>query len=244
MHISLTQVGKRFGTHTALDGVSATIPAGSIVAVLGANGAGKATLLRLLATVQVPSSGEIAIDGELLSRERIDLRRRLMYLPEPPPLKLSDTPLGYMASMLAVYEVEPRAVGERVTAIYDELDLLPLAETEVATLSRGQAYKSALAALLAVDSELWLLDEPFAAGMDPQGAAVLKRHAHKASAQGKTIIYTTQMIEVAEQFADLLLILDHGRLHALTSVPELRAIAPGDHVLERLFADLHAAARP
>jgi ABC-type multidrug transport system ATPase subunit len=237
MQISLAGVGKRLGSVQALIDVSCEIPPGSIVAVLGANGAGKSTLLKLLASMWIPTSGEIQLDGEGLHRQRVDLRKRIAYLPDSPYM-LGRTPLDHIAAMLDIYEVDSPGIEERVAAVLGELDLLPLAECSLRTLSRGQQFKAALAALLALDPELWLLDEPFAAGMDPQGIAVLKRYANKAAARGSTILYTTQIVEIAEQFSDRVLVFHRGTLHAYESLTNLAQRAPGERVLERILDEL------
>jgi ABC-type multidrug transport system ATPase subunit len=240
MHIRLDHVTKRFGSVAALDDVSLEIAPGQLVAVLGANGAGKSTLLRLLATVQLPTSGSIHFDDQPLSRARLDLRKRLMMLPDIPPIIGGGTPLQHLADLIGLYEAERPGLEDLVVSLYGELDLLPLAECSFTGLSRGQVYKAVLAGLMAVDPELWLLDEPFAAGMDPQGLATLKRQISKATARGRTVLYTTQILELAEQFSDRVLILNNGRLHAFDSMANLRNGAAREHGLEGLFAQLRA----
>lgn len=240
MQILLDRVTKRFGSVAALDDVSLEIAPGQLVAVLGANGAGKSTLLRLLATVQLPTSGTIQFDDQPLSRARLDLRKRLMLLPDVPSIVGGGTPLKHLADLIGLYDAERPGLEDLVVSLYGELDLLPLAECGFAQLSRGQTYKAVLAGLMAVDPELWLMDEPFAAGMDPQGLATLKRQVSKATARGRTVLYTTQLLELAEQFSDRVLILHDGRVHAFDSVVKLRHGPASEHGLEGLFARLRA----
>jgi ABC-type multidrug transport system ATPase subunit len=80
------------------------------------------------------------------------------------------------------------------------------------SMSRGQLYKAGLAGLLVVDPELWILDEPLASGMDPMGIAFFKREAKAAAQRGRTVVYTTQILEIAEKFSDRICVLDHGGL--------------------------------
>ncbi len=226
MQLELHQLTKAYGRARALDGVSLTLPPGRIVAVIGLNGAGKTTLLRCLAGIVAPTRGEMRFDGEVFRRSRLDLRRRLMFLPDFPVLYAHLSTLQHLALMLRIYERDTAGVDEAILAALGELDLLPLAEAPLGTLSRGQAYKAAFAALLAVRPELWLLDEPFASGLDPQGLAVLKQHARAAAAAGATVIYSTQILEIAEKFSDLLCVIDRGKLAATYTREELAALPP------------------
>ena len=239
MHVALENVTKRFGGVRALDGVSFSIEPGQIVAVLGPNGAGKSTLLRCLSGLSAPNKGEVLYDDERFRRSRIDLRRRLAFLADLPCFLSGDTALRHIAMVLRLYGADEPGVEERVLDLLRELDLLPVAEVPVGYLSRGQAYKAALAALLTLDRELWLLDEPFASGMDPQGISVFKRRAREAAARGHTVIYSTQILDVAERFCDSFCLLHEGRLYASDSVAQLRDMATeGGGVLETLFARL------
>jgi ABC-type multidrug transport system ATPase subunit len=98
-------------------------------------------------------------------------------------------------------------------------------------------YKAALAALIAVNPEVWLLDEPFASGMDPHGINMLKRYAREAITQGRTIIYSTQILEVVEKFSDKVCILHQGEVRAFDSVTLLESSGQGGG-LEEIFRQL------
>ncbi len=184
MHISVAGLTKTYGRHRALDGISMEIEPGQIVAILGPNGAGKTTLLRVLATIAAPSAGEVRLDGELLRRDRIDLRRRLFFLPDTPYV-LYGTAIRHIGMVLRLYEADRPAIEERVLELLREFDLLPLADVRLGGLSRGELYKAALVALIAADPEVWLFDEPFASGMDPRGIAALRNQAKAAVARAE-----------------------------------------------------------
>lgn len=197
---------------------------GELVVVIGLNGAGKTTLQRSLAGVITPSSGRITWDGGVSIRDDLTLHRQMMFLPDAPLLIEQHTVLQHLAVVLRAYDRD--AVGEdAVVEVLRELDLLDHHDRRLAGLSRGQRYKAALAALLLTGPELWLLDEPFASGMDPQGMQVLKRRARQAVGTGACIVYTTQIIEIAERFCDCLLVVDRGRIAHRLSAAELRAMS-------------------
>ncbi|GMV99509.1 MAG: hypothetical protein AMXMBFR84_06480 [Candidatus Hydrogenedentota bacterium] len=222
MKIEFLGVTKRFRKIYALDNVNLEIAPGQIVAVLGNNGAGKTTLLRCLSGILAPDRGQVMLDGDLFTRDRMDLRRRLNVLPDF-PVVIEEWPiLRQIALTLRLYRRDDAGSGSRVADLLAEFDLLPLAEVPFNKLSRGQRYKAALVALLAVDPELWLLDEPFASGMDPAGIAAFRRHAQAAANRGSTILYTTQILEIVETFSDRICVLHKGQVYAFDSIDRLR----------------------
>lgn len=224
MQIELRRVSKKYDGAKALDDVSLVIDPGRITALIGLNGAGKTTLLRCLSAIVSPTRGQVLYDGQIFRRDRIDLRRRLLFLPDFPAMYAHMSPLEHVSLMARVYERDPRAMEEPLLRVFGELDLLPLAEVPVGRLSRGQIYKVALAALVLVNPELWLLDEPFASGLDPQGLAMLKDYARAAAKAGATVIYTTQILEIAERFSDRLCVIDRGQFRHIYSRADLDAM--------------------
>ncbi len=239
MRIALERLSKSFGPLRALDEVTLEIEPGRLVALLGANGAGKTTLLRCLAAIAVPDGGMILYDGQVFRRGRIDLRRRFGFLPDFPPVYAEMSVVRHLGMVCSLYGVDAAGLEDRAVKLLRDLDLLPLAEMPAGTLSRGQLYKTALAGLALVDPELWLLDEPFASGMDPHGISVLKELVRDAAARGRTILYSTQLLDVAERFSDQVVVIDRGRLAAFDTVEALREKGGGkDGVLEALFRRL------
>ncbi len=243
MHIELRSLTKWFGKTPALAEVSVEFAPGQIVAVLGPNGAGKTTLLRCLAAIAAPDEGEIRYDGEPFLRDRLDQRRRLFFLPDFPIVYSQMTVLRYIGLVLKLYEADRPGVEDRVVELLHEFDLLPYIDAWFETLSRGQAYKAALAALIAADPELWMIDEPFASGMDPHGLDVFRKAARDAAAQGRTVLFTTQILELAEAFADRVCVLAHGRMQVCEEVAALKARSTnGDGgALSELFRQLRGA---
>jgi ABC-type multidrug transport system ATPase subunit len=239
MLIGLEAVTKRYGSLPALDDISLSIEPGQIVAVLGSNGAGKTTLLRCLSAIAAPDRGRILFDGEPFNRGRLDLRQRLLFLPDFPIVFPQVTVARHIAMILGLYGKDGADSAGTVTQHLYELDLLPAIDTAVGQLSRGQIYKVALATLLSVDPELWLFDEPFASGMDPSGIGYFREQARKAAGRGRTILYSTQILEVAEKFSDRVCLIHRGKLRVFEALVNLR-VSPGaeDGVLGELFRQL------
>jgi ABC-type multidrug transport system ATPase subunit len=245
MKIELKEISKKYQALTALDKVSFTIEPGQIVALLGPNGAGKTTLLRCLAGIAAPTTGQVLYDGELFTRDRMDMRRRFSFLPDFPFVFENWTLLQHIGMVLRLHQADGPGIEEKVIELLVELDLLALADRPFESLSRGQRYKGALAALMAVDPEVWLLDEPFASGMDPHGITTFKRRSREAAARGRTIIYSTQILDAAERFSDRVCIIYRGTVAAFDSVSNLRdASLPREDVLESIFDLLREEEKP
>jgi len=244
MQISVESLTKRFGSLRALDDITLTIQPGQIVAILGPNGAGKTTLLRCLSAIATPDKGRILYDGEQFNRGRIDLRQKLGFLPEFPVIFPQLSVSRHIAMVLGLYNKDGDSIAATVTQHLGELDLLPAIDTPIGQLSRGQICKAALVTLLSVDPELWLLDEPFASGMDPVGIAYFKRQARMAAQRGRTVLYSTQILDVAEKLSDRVCLIHRGRLRVFDAVANLH-VRPGgeDGVLEDVFRQLREEER-
>jgi len=223
MKLETRNLSYRYGETQALDGLSLTVEPGQLVAVIGLNGAGKTTLLHCLSAVLVPQQGTVLCDALPLKRSDIPLRRRIFFIPDTPQLFFDRTVIQNLSVIARIYGVDTPDAPERAIAILRELDMLPHAYKPVAELSRGQQYKVALTALTLADPDLWLLDEPFAAGMDPLGNAFLRQQIRNATSRGKTVLYTTQLPEIAEPFSDRIAVIHQSRLRAFSPAADIRA---------------------
>jgi len=227
MDTRVRSLAKCFTTEEVLTDLDLDLVSGQVVAVIGLNGAGKTTLLRCLAGVITPTRGTITWDGEPGLRDDPVRHAKMVFLPDDPLLMAEQSVVEHMALHLRGYGRDGAIDDATVVRVLRELDLLDRAGKPVAMLSRGQRYKAALAALLLIAPELWLLDEPFASGMDPQGMLTLRRRARAAADAGACIVYTTQILEIAERFCDRLLVLGRGRLQVQFTRVELEAM-PSD----------------
>jgi ABC-type multidrug transport system ATPase subunit len=243
MRIELRNVLKTYPSGRALDYVSLVIEPGQIVTLLGPNGAGKTTLLRCLVGIAAPDKGGVYFDDRELRRDQLDLRRRLHFLPDVPMHFWEQSVLRNIAIALKVFEADTPGAEDRVVELLRDFDMLPLALRPVSSLSRGQAYKAALVSLIAADREAWLLDEPFASGMDPHGIDAFKRHARAAADRGRIVLYSTQLLDVAERFADRVCVIHKGNIRAFDTLEKLREGASDkNNVLVELFRQLRESA--
>jgi ABC-2 type transport system ATP-binding protein len=239
MRIELRGLTKSYRSVRALDHVSLQIEPGQIVSLLGPNGAGKTTMLRCLAGMAAPDKGELYFDEQEFRRDKMELRRRIHFLPDLPFHFFDQSVLRNIAIALRLFEADGVGAENRVLELLREFDLLPLALRPVGSLSRGQSYKAGLVAMLAADRECWLLDEPFSSGMDPHGIDAFKRQARAAANRGRTVIYSTQLLDVAERFSDRVCVIHKGTIHAFDTLDRLRERASDkSNVLAEMFRQL------
>ncbi len=232
---------RRFGKTYALRGLDFECHAGEIVVVLGNNGAGKTTLLQLIAGLIVPSRGEILVDGKAIDRRDETLRRRMAIIPDFPPFFIQHTVVQHLAMLCALHHVDDGGLDARAVALMEEIGILNLAQARMGTLSRGEIYKTVLVGLLLVKPELWLLDEPMASGMDPQGLAFLRKYLREEVANGATVLYTTQIADIAERFSDRVFVLNEGKLVAqegTCALIERRQVATLEEAMLKVFSEL------
>ena len=216
---------KRFRGSTILDRINLQLLGGEIVVLLGANGTGKTTLLRLLACVYGPTDGTITMDGELLNRSRVDLRRRFYLVADGPQIRSRHTVLEYISDASLLYGVTIDQMRDQLVDLMERWEVLPLADNWVGSLSRGQSYKVAMCLLEMADPDFWFLDEPFASGMDPSGLKNLSNALKRARQRGRGILFSTQIIELAERLSDQVAILHGANLIAQDSLESVRRTA-------------------
>jgi ABC-2 type transport system ATP-binding protein len=220
--LKLTDVVKRYGDFAAVDGLSFEVGRGEIFGFLGPNGAGKTTTLRMILDIIRPTSGSIEILGQ---RSAIPVRRRIGYLPEERGLyrkmRAAET-IAYFAMLRGAGREEARR------AAFDLLERFGLAEFARARneqLSKGMAQKVQLLATIAHDPEFLILDEPFS-GLDPINQHTLEALIREMRDAGKTIIFSTHVMQHAERLCDRFLILARGRQRFLGDIYAARAAFP------------------
>ncbi|SED90857.1 ABC transporter ATP-binding protein [Ruania alba] len=213
--VELTDVQKSFGTTRALAGLSLRAAAGSITAVLGPNGAGKTTAMEICEGLQRPDAGTVRVLGRDPRSDAGALRPRVGVMVQDGGLPVMSRAVELLHHVARLYD-QPRDVDELVEA----LGLAPFARTSVRRLSGGQRQRLALAIALVGRPELVFLDEP-SAGLDPQARLAVWDLVRGLRADGVSVVLSTHLMDEAAQLADRVVIIDHGRVLAEGSVPEL-----------------------
>lgn len=227
--ITVRGLKKRYGRKLALDGIDLQIDAGDVLCVLGPNGAGKTTLLSLIAGALYPSAGELQVFGLDRWKSNYDIRARSVFVPAMPMIS-SKSPYEHLRFVSQIYGLPEAQFHERLEKLSREMQYDPELGREWSKLSPGLQKKAALIAAFLPDVELRILDEPFSGGIDPLGMEVLYRWIAAAADRRETIIFSTQVLEQAENVANRIALLGNGKLLEVGSPAEL--IAKSGHSID------------
>jgi ABC-2 type transport system ATP-binding protein len=235
--IQLVGLSKRFGQLTALDDLSLEVPRGTLFGFLGPNGAGKTTTIKLLTGLLRPSAGDAFLGPYSIVSQPLEAKSLFGYVADVPFLYDKLTAREFLEFMGALYRVPEDQARVRATKLLELLELDQAADTLVEAYSHGMRQKTALAGALLHDPPVLILDEP-TSGLDPASSRRIKQLLRGLVSRGRTVFFSTQVLEVAEKLCDRVAILDHGRLVAHGTLDELRGAAPGAHSLEEAFVTL------
>lgn len=215
--IELKSVTKRFGNQTALADVSLEVPPGVVFALLGENGAGKTTAIKLLLGLEEPTAGEARVLGLDSRRDGLEIRRRVGYVPERPTLYewMTVSEIGWFAA--GFYGIGYLARFESLVAQYN----LP-GDRKIKQLSKGMRAKVALSLALANDPAVLILDEP-TSGIDTLVRREFLESMVDLAAAGRTVLLSSHQIAEVERVADFVAILSHGKLLLVERLDTLKA---------------------
>ncbi|HSV01815.1 MAG TPA: ABC transporter ATP-binding protein [Phenylobacterium sp.] len=235
----LTTVGlsKAFGPTAALAELSFHVRPGELYALLGANGAGKTTALRIIAGLLAPDAGSVEIFGVDALAEPARAKQLTAWVPDEPMLYERLTPWEHLEFIAGLWNLDPAEAQPRAEALLRRLGLWEVRSQRCGSFSRGMMQKTALAGALLHAPRLLLLDEPLT-GLDARMAREVKDMLRELVAAGASLVLTTHILEVAERMADRIGILHRGRLMAEGSMEELRRRTQGAGTLEEVFLEL------
>jgi ABC-2 type transport system ATP-binding protein len=238
--VELQDVSKAFGAKRAVDHLSLALPAGSFLGLLGRNGAGKSTTLKLLTGLIAPTSGAIRLLGIDMDRDPIAIKRQIGTMPEDMGLLDQLTGDQYLHFVGRMRGIDEATISRRGGELFEKLDLRPGAKVMIADYSFGMKKKIALITALLHAPRVLFLDEPFE-GIDPVTSRTIKEILIGLQQRGVTLVLTSHILEVVERLCPLIAILDEGKLKVFATLEELKSRAAGSDSgtsLEALFVDL------
>jgi ABC-2 type transport system ATP-binding protein len=228
--IEVKELIKMYGALAAVDRVSFTVPKGAILGLLGPNGAGKTTTMKVLTTSIAPTQGTATVAGYDVLDEPLEVRRRIGYLPEIPPIYNDMAVHAYLRFVADIKEVPRDQKVERIGRVLEMLALEDMGNRLVGHLSLGYRQRVGLAQALLHDPEVLILDEP-TRGLDPKQIIEIRKLI-KSLAGRKTIILSTHILPEVSSTCDQVVIIDRGRVVAADTVEGLSQRLAGGTVLE------------
>ncbi|MEA2829172.1 MAG: type transport system ATP-binding protein [Actinomycetota bacterium] len=228
--LELRDVSRRYGDVVALDGISFTVHEGEMQGLVGRNGAGKTTAMRIVLGLAEPDGGDVHLNGAPIDDVA---RRRIGYMPEErglyPKMRVTDQ-LEFFGRLSGMDAADARAAAAKWV---ERLGVADRAGDRLDELSLGNQQRVQLAAALVHGPELLVLDEPFS-GLDPVGVDVLAAVLREEADRGAAIVFSSHQLELVEQLCDSVTILDRGKVVADGRIPELRLRHGGRHLRVRV----------
>jgi ABC-2 type transport system ATP-binding protein len=234
-------LSKSFGAHVVLDHVDLAVETGSVLALLGPNGAGKTTLVRILATLLRPDAGTATVAGHDLLADPVAVRRSISLTGQFAAVDDMLTGRENLEMMARLLRLPRPAARARAADLLAAFDLAPAADRRAGTCSGGLRRRLDLAVSMLARPELLFLDEP-TTGLDPRSREQVWGTVRRLVDDGVTVLLTTQYLEEADQLAETVAVLDHGRVVARGTPDELKA-SLGAEVVRLQFADADGYAR-
>ncbi len=239
--IELTHVAKSYnrGRIKAVDDLTLTVKPGEIFGFLGPNGAGKTTTIKMIVGLLRPDAGRIVVEGHDVATDGLAAKQVTTYVPDYPAVYERLTGLEYLNFMGDVYGVPKAERLDRIGRWLEAFELASAVTNPIQSYSHGMKQKIVLAAALLPAPRVMVLDEPLV-GLDPRAAFQIKEMFRDHCDQGKTLFFSTHIMEVAEKLCDRIGIIHKGRLVACGTMDELKALdrTEAGQSLEEIFLEV------
>lgn len=231
-HVSKTYSGKV----KAVSDLSLTMQPGEIIGFIGPNGAGKTTTIKMMTGILKADEGTITLNGVDIAKEPLKAKHQFGFVPDNPDLFLRLKGIEYLNFMADIYGVsaqDRRARIERYGALFEMSSALG---DKILSYSHGMRQKIILMGVLIHEPSIWILDEPLT-GLDPQSAFALKEIMREQAAGGKTVFFSTHVLDVAERLCTKVAIINKGTILYYGTLDELKSAHPGK-TLESIFLEV------
>jgi len=237
---------KRYGEFTALNDVSIKIGSGEIVGLLGPNGAGKSTLLKIIVGILRPTSGSVKLDGIDILQNPEAAKKIIGYVPENASLYTNLTVVEFLTFVGKIRAVPNDELSEKISSSLKTFDIEEKRNALVGSLSKGTKQKVAIIASTLHEPRFLVLDEPLS-GLDPRTQRFVNQWIASTAQSGTTIFLSTHNLDIAQEYASKIAIIDHGKIVAIGKLDSLRKLANSnenaklDDVFLKLTEDIAAA---
>ncbi|HEY4717161.1 MAG TPA: ABC transporter ATP-binding protein [bacterium] len=234
--IRIINLIKKFGRYTAVNGLNLEVKKGEVFGLLGPNGAGKTTTFKIIAGLLLPTSGTVLVKEHDILKDPVGAKQLIGFIPDRPYLYEKLTGFEFMQFIGDLRSLKDSK--ERIDYILDLFELFSWKNELIEGYSHGMKQRLTFAASLLHRPPVLIVDEPVV-GLDPKGARLIKGIFQKMREEGRTILMSTHILEIAEELCDRIAIMNEGGLIAIGTLDEIRRIANEERTkLEPLFLKL------
>ncbi|MBN1412968.1 MAG: ABC transporter ATP-binding protein [Spirochaetales bacterium] len=234
--IEIIEFSRRFGNSLAVDAIDLTIKPGIVFGLLGPNGAGKSTIVKTIVGALKPTKGSILVNGKDITEFPVETKAMIGYVPEVPYVFTNLTGQEFLTMTAQLYHVDPSVIAGRASELLGKFGITKKKDDPIITYSKGMIQKLVIVSALLHNPDIFILDEPLN-GLDANAAAVLKETLRSFSAMGKTILFSSHILEVVEKLCDEIAIMDKGKILSSGTVEQILA-ETGCADLEKAFIKL------
>lgn len=232
--IEIKNVSKTYnGKKKVLKNISFKIESGEIFAFIGHNGAGKTTMIKSIMGILDFEEGDILVDNKSIKEEPLECKRIMAYVPDNPDLYENMKAIDFINFICDMYEVPENIRRENTTKYAKMFEIEDKLNDDISSFSHGMKQKVALIAALAHDPKVLIMDEPFV-GLDPKAVYDMKEIMRDMAKDGKTIFFSTHILDVAEKLCDRVAIIKDGTIVKVGKMKDIK----GDESLEQVFLEL------
>jgi len=231
--IEIKNVVKKYGDKKALDNVSFKVNDGDIFAFIGHNGAGKTTLIKSIVGIHDFDEGEILIDGMSIKEKPVECKKIMAYVPDNPETYEHMKAIDYINFICDMYDIDTETREKNIKKYAKLFEMEDKLGDTIDSYSHGMKQKIVLISALAHNPKILIMDEPFV-GLDPKAVFDIKEVLNEMVKEGKTVFYSTHILDVAEKLCDRVAIIKDGKLVKSGSMKEIK----GDKSLEKVFMEL------
>ena len=240
--LTLTNISKTYANNAnkAVDNLSLSIEGGQIVGFIGPNGAGKTTTIKMITGILEPDEGVITIDGHDITKDPLEAKKAFGYVPDSPDMFLRLKGMEYLNFMADMYCIKAQDRKERAASLAETFEMTSSLNARIQSYSHGMRQKIVIMGVLLNRPSVWILDEPMT-GLDPRASFQLKEMMRDHAKDGKTVFFSTHILEVAEKLCDKVAIINKGKIIFFGGLDELKE--KHDQLsLEDIFMEVTAGA--
>ncbi|MDO5044145.1 MAG: ABC transporter ATP-binding protein [Coriobacteriia bacterium] len=236
--IDIQHVFKNYGPEKrANDDISLQIYPGEIFGLIGPNGSGKSTLFKQMTGVLSPDYGDIILNGKSITKEPLEAKKTFAFVSDTPDNFLRLKGIEYLNFICNIYGIAKDERKVRIDILAKEFNMLDDLGKEINSYSHGMRQKMMVMGALVINPDIWILDEPMV-GLDPRSAFILKNRMRKHADGGNIVVFSTHVLEVAEQIVDRLAIINKGKIIFTGTLDQLREAHQSSGTLEQIFLEL------